>query len=113
MWGFSSGPALRAWALKRSPLTWTSTSGSASRLRNQAGGCGWPCDPEDEDGAKWTKSRVNYTVPVNTDPNDPNDPVFLAGGQVKANAGVNFLETVGSFSASGPIEIGIPLEPQR
>jgi hypothetical protein len=40
--GFSSAVAVRASALKRSPLTWTSTSGFSFRFRYQAGGVSEP-----------------------------------------------------------------------
>jgi hypothetical protein len=45
-----------AWALAHAQPA--GLAGAAALLRHagefEAGGCGWPCDPEDEDGDKWT-----------------------------------------------------------
>src|SRR4051812_40417153 len=45
-----------AWALARAQPA--GLAGAAALLRHagefEAGGCGWPCDLEDEDGEKWT-----------------------------------------------------------
>jgi hypothetical protein len=45
-----------AWALAQAQPA--GLAGAAALLRHagefEAGGCGWPCDPEDEDGDKWT-----------------------------------------------------------
>jgi cytochrome c peroxidase len=51
-------------------------------------------------GPKWSVSKVTYALPASSDPG-----VVITDGQIVSIGGSPLLRDVGSFSASGPLEI--------